>query len=92
MSWSLYDTPCFTAEDGTKSPGNEVDLVIVEDLTYQTPQTRAAYDSAENRFTVLLPDSATAPSAWIPRTREAVQEQYGVDSPFDLYPLPGWEA
>lgn len=92
MSWSLYDTPCFTAEDGLKSPGHEDGGEIIEDFTYQTPRTRAAYDKAENRFTVLLPELANPPSSWIPRTREAVQEQYGVGSAFDIYPLPGWEA
>jgi hypothetical protein len=95
MTWNLFDTPCFTdSETGMKAPGakNE-DGNVIADRTCFAPMVRAEIDRDRDRFIVLLPSSViVVPESWIPKTREQIQSEYGVDSPYDLYPLPAWEV
>ena len=92
MAYVLYQAPCYVAEDGLKTPGHDNGSEVVDDTTYQTPRNRVAYDSTADHFIVLISDSIVVPSSWQPRTREQIQEQYGGDSEYNLYPMPGWEA
>lgn len=91
--WDLYDTPCYTDENGRKTPGHDTGSEVVEDTTCFAPMVRANLDKARDRFIVLLPDSvASIPDSWVAKTRDEIQTQYGVGSAFDLQPMPGWEA
>ena len=93
MSWSLYDTPCFTDDDGRRTPGHDTGSEVVEDSTCFVPMVRANLDKDRDRFIVLLPDSvASVPDSWVAKTRDEIQTQYGVGSEYDLYPMPSWGA
>ena len=93
MSWSLYDTPCFTNAEGRKTPGHDTGTEVIEDTTCFVPMVRANLDEDRDRFIVLLPDSvASVPDSWVAKTRDEIQTQYGEGSEFDLQPMPSWGA
>jgi hypothetical protein len=93
MTWTLYDAPCFTSAEGTLAPGHDNGAEVIKDTTCFVPMVRANLDRERGRFIVLLPDSvASVPGSWVAKTREEIQEQYGVGSEFDMHPMPGWGA